>query len=75
MPMTLSDAEGHFAVLNFCNTRHSENIVCFNYSVYTKLDCVPPVVILTLLSKVKDFLRSQAVASLEKLYYLGNSAG
>jgi len=27
--MTLSEAEGQFAVLNLCNAHNSENIVCF----------------------------------------------
>jgi len=34
LPMTLSEAEVTFAVLNLCNTHNSRNMVCFNYSVF-----------------------------------------
>jgi len=30
LPMTLSMAEGHFAVLNRCNTHNLGNVACFN---------------------------------------------
>ena len=30
LPMTLSEAEATFAVLNLCNTQNSGNMVCFN---------------------------------------------
>jgi len=30
LPMTMSDTEGHFAVLSLCNTNNSGNIACFN---------------------------------------------
>jgi len=35
LPITLSEAEGHFSVLNLCDTNNLGNIACFNYSVFT----------------------------------------
>jgi len=35
LPMTLSEAEGHFCCFKICNTHNSGNIACYNYSVFT----------------------------------------
>jgi len=35
LPVTVSDAEGHFCCLNLCDTHNLGNVPCFNYNVFT----------------------------------------